>query len=49
MPRDPENDIRLAKLAEEAEAKAKAEAEQQSAEFQEVSDERTEQQAAPGL
>lgn len=49
MPRDPENDIRLAKLAEEAEAKAKAEDEQQSAEFQEVSDERTEQQAAPGL
>lgn len=48
MPRDPENDIRLAKLAED-EAKAKAQAEQQSAEFQEVSDEQNEQQAAPGL
>lgn len=34
MPRDPENDIRLAKLAEEAEAKAKAEEEQKQAQQQ---------------
>lgn len=34
MPRDPENDIRLAKLAEENEAKARAEAEQKQAQQQ---------------